>query len=186
MTRSCWNLLVYRVPAQPSTKRVYVWRKLKGWGALYLQQSVCILPAQEDLQPKLEALKAEILAEEGEVDLLTVWIDVPAQNAMLVQRFQQQADEEYHEFLERCQDLHHELNKERKLGKLIFAELEENEAELTKLRSWLPKIHKRDWFEAPKRLQADQAFKECELDFQLFSQQVYEAHGIKLNDTNLT
>ncbi|MBD2509016.1 ChrB domain-containing protein [Nostoc muscorum FACHB-395] len=178
MDRKCWNLLVYKVPAQPSTQRVYVWRKLKGWGALYLQQSVCVLPHREDLQQHLAELKTDITAGGGEADLLTIWIDQPEQNAMLVNRFQQQADQEYQEFLGQCRDLHSELSEERKIGNLTFAELEENEAELNKLRSWLPKIHARDLFDAQGYSQAIEAFKACELDFLLFSEQVYEAEGI--------
>ncbi|MDZ8069076.1 MAG: ChrB domain-containing protein [Nostoc sp. DedQUE08] len=169
---------MYKVPAQPSTQRVYVWRKLKGWGALYLQQSVCVLPHREDLQQYLAELKADITAGGGEADLLTIWIDEPDQNAMLVNRFQQQADREYQEFLGQCRDLHRELSEERKIGNLTFAELEENEAELNKLRSWLPKIRDRDLFDAPKYSQATEALKACELDFQLFSQQIYQAEGI--------
>lgn len=178
MDRKCWNLLVYKVPAQPSTQRVYVWRKLKGWGALYLQQSVCVLPHREDLQQYLAELKADITAGGGEADLLIIWIDEPDQNAMLVNRFQQQADREYQEFLGQCRDLHSELSEERKIGNLTFAELEENEAELNKLRSWLPKIRDRDLFDAPKYSQATEALNACELDFQLFSQQIYQAEGI--------
>ncbi|MFN6528605.1 Chromate resistance protein ChrB [Nostoc sp. ChiSLP03a] len=169
---------MYKVPAQPSTQRVYVWRKLKGWGALYLQQSVCVLPHREDLQQYLAELKADITAGGGEADLLTIWIDEPEQNAMLVNRFQQQADREYQEFLGQCRDLHSELSEERKIGNLTFAELEENEAELNKLRSWLPKIRDRDLFDTPKYSEATEALKACELDFQLFSQQIYQAEGI--------
>jgi len=178
MERKCWNLLVYRVPAQPSTQRVYVWRKLKGLGGLYLQQSVCILPQRENLQHHLTELKADITAGSGEADLFTIWIDVPEQNAVLVERFQQQADQEYQEFLGQCRDFHSELSEERKKADLTFAELEENEAELAKLRSWLPKIRDRDLFNAQGYLQATEAFKACELDFQSFTEQVYEAQGI--------
>ncbi|MDM9582338.1 Chromate resistance protein ChrB [Nostoc sp. GT001] len=178
MDRQSWNLLVYKVPAQPSTQRVYVWRKLKGLGALYLQQSVCLLPQREDLQSHLKELKADITAGGGEADLFTIWIDEPEQNAMLVERFQQQSDQEYQEFLGQCRDLHSELSEERKINNLTFAELEENEAELTKLRSWLPKIRDRDLFDAPKYSQATETLKACELDFQLFSQQIYQAQGI--------
>ena len=39
-----WVLLVYRVPTEPASRRVAVWRDLKRIGALYLQQCVCILP----------------------------------------------------------------------------------------------------------------------------------------------
>ncbi|MEH1817359.1 MAG: Chromate resistance protein ChrB [Nostoc sp.] len=77
-----------------------------------------------------------------------------------------------------CRDFHSELSEERKINNLTFAELEENEAELTKLRSWLPKIRDRDLFNTPKYSQATEALKACELDFQLFSQQIYQAQGI--------
>ena len=39
-----WRTLIYRVPAEPASKRVSVWRDLKRLGALYLQQCVCIVP----------------------------------------------------------------------------------------------------------------------------------------------
>lgn len=175
MTQTSWNLLIYRVPSQPSTQRVHVWRKLKGWGGLYLQQSVCVLPYRDDFQRFLEELKANILASGGEADLLTVAIADPEQNAMLIQRFQQQAEEEYQEFLGRCRDFHQELDQEREISNLTFAELDENEVELAKLRSWLPKIRERDLFDAPIYVSVSEALKLCEQDFQQFSQQVYDA-----------
>ncbi|PMB12655.1 ChrB domain-containing protein [Fischerella thermalis CCMEE 5282] len=178
MNQKFWNLLIYRVPAQPSTKRVYIWRKLKGWGGLYLQQSVCVLPKREDLQHHMDELKTDILESGGEADLLTVAIDNTEQNAMLIERFQQQAAQEYQEFLGRCQDFHKELSHEREIKNLTFAELDENEVELAKLRSWLPKIRERDLFEAPgKYTQAMEALSACEQDFQVFSQQVYETQS---------
>lgn len=178
MLNQFWNLLIYRVPSQPSTQRVYVWRKLKGWGGLYLQQSVCVLPQRQELQPQLEKLAAEIVAGEGEADLLTVVIEDDAQNSRLIERFQQQADEEYQEFLGRCQDFHKELEHERQQNNLTFAELDENEVEMTKLRSWLPKIRERDLFDAPVYVSAFEALKLCEQDFQQFSQQVYDAQDL--------
>lgn len=178
MSNRCWNLLIYRVPSQPSTQRVYVWRKLKGWGGLYLQQSVCVLPQRSDLQQQLEKLKLEILEGGGEADLLTVTIENVEQNAILTERFQQQADEEYKEFLGRCQDFHKELEHEREENNLTFAELDENEAELTKLRSWLPKIRERDLFDALGYVSASKALKHCEQDYQQFSQQVYDAQEL--------
>lgn len=185
MERKCWNLLIYKVPAQPSTRRVYVWRKLKGLGALYLQQSVSVLPQRDDLQHHLEELKTDIVAGGGEADLLTIWIDAPEQNAMLIERFQQQANQEYEEFLGQCQDFHLELSKERKTGNLTFAEMEENEAELGKLRSWLPKIRERDLFDAEKYSEALQAFEECSQDFQYFIEQVFSAQAIDSDSINM-
>jgi hypothetical protein len=178
MTKQCWNFVIYRVPSQPSTLRVYVWRKLKGWGGLYLQQSVCVLPQRDELHQRVEALKGEIHDNNGEVDVFTVWIEDPQQNALLVQRFQQQADVEYQELLGRCRDFHSELAAERAKGNLTFAELDENEAELTKLRSWLAKIGERDWFDAPRAISAGEALEQCVQDFQRFSEEVYTAQGV--------
>lgn len=182
MSQQSWNLLIYRVPAQPSTKRVYIWRKLKSWGGLYLQQSFCVLPHRDDFQRDLAALKADILDSGGEADLLTVAIDDPEQNAMLIQRFQQQAEEEYQEFLGRCRDFHKELDHEREIHNLTFAELDENEVELAKLRSWLPKIRDRDLFKTQGYIEAVEALDACEKDFQAFSQQVYEAQDFGTGD----
>ena len=33
-----WLVLVYRIPSEPASKRVAIWRDLKRTGALYLQQ----------------------------------------------------------------------------------------------------------------------------------------------------
>ena len=57
-----------------------------------------------------------------------------------------QSDEEYGEFIERCDDLHAELTKERGKNHYSFAELEENDAEVKKLKSWLSRIQTRDFF----------------------------------------
>lgn len=178
MLNKSWNLLIYRVPSQPSTRRVYVWRKLKGWGGLYLQQSVCVLPQRQELQQQLGKLAAEIVEGSGEADLLTVVIEDDARNLRLIERFQQQANEEYQEFLGRCQDFHRELEHERQESNFTFAELDENQAELAKLQSWLPKIHERDLFEATGYVAAIEALKLCEQDFQEFSQQVYDAQDL--------
>jgi hypothetical protein len=178
MPNQFWNLLIYRVPSQPSTQRVYVWRKLKGWGGLYLQQSVCVLPQRQDLQQQLERLTTEILEGGGEADLLTVSIEDDTQNSKLIHRFQQQSDEEYQEFLGRCQDFHKELDHERQQDNFTFAELDENEVELTKLRSWLLKIRERDLFDSTGYVFAIEALNLCEQDFQQFSQQVYNAQDL--------
>lgn len=87
--------------------------------------------------------------------------------------FQQQAEEEYQEFLGRCRDFHQELDHEREIKNLTFAELDENEVELAKLRSWWPKIQERDLFEAIGCAQALKALSACGQDFEVFTQQVY-------------
>ncbi len=44
------------------------------------------------------------------------------------------------EMLERRRDLHIELEKKRATGKFTFAELGENEEDLTELKAWYSKV----------------------------------------------
>src|SRR6202042_1871023 len=45
-------LLVYGMPTKPTAGRVAVWRNLKKTGAVYLQDSVCVIP--DTLPPRRE------------------------------------------------------------------------------------------------------------------------------------
>jgi hypothetical protein len=65
-----WLLLVYKVPPEPSARRVYVWRKLKAMGALLLHDSVWVLPRSDRTQEKLQWLAGEIQEMEGGEALL--------------------------------------------------------------------------------------------------------------------
>lgn len=178
MTNQGWYFLLYRVPAQPSTLRVTVWRKLKTVGGLYVQQAMCILPVREALHQLVATLITDLRAQGGEVELFTVTIADVDEHARLIQRFQQQADAEYAEFCGRCRAVHTELAAERSRSNLTFAELDENETELTKLRAWLPKIRARDWCDAPGYAAAVDALARCGDDFDRFSQEVYHAHDL--------
>ena len=56
-------LLVYRMPAKPTAGRVAVWRNLKKIGAVYLQDSVCVIPdtaaQRRELAPVLERIDVD-------------------------------------------------------------------------------------------------------------------------------
>lgn len=60
-----WQLLIYRLPANPSRARVAVWRDLRRLGALPLQQSVAAVPELGDLGERLDAIESRIGAEGG-------------------------------------------------------------------------------------------------------------------------
>jgi hypothetical protein len=51
-----WLLLVYRIKAESSGRRTYVWRQLRQLGAVYLQQAVAVLPDRAGLRGELDRL----------------------------------------------------------------------------------------------------------------------------------
>lgn len=173
-----WTLLIYQLPARPSTQRVFVWRRLKTLGALYLQHSVCLLPHRDALRAQLAELEREIKERKGEVVVLTIELKDAEEAAAIIERFRQQADEEYREFLGQCADFHNELEKERKDHHFNFAELDENQQEIEKLRGWWSKLKDRDYFGAGLRPKAEQALVACEKDFERYGEEVAHAEGI--------
>jgi len=172
---STWLLFAYQVPASPSTHRSYVWRKLKALGALYLQNSFCILPAVGAAEVALCQLYDEILSRNGTASILHVGLLNDAEQANVIARFRQQTEDEYGEFIEQCGELHAELAKERARRHFTFGELEENDADLAKLRLWLPKIRARDFFQVDIATEATSALESCETDFGQFESEVEEA-----------
>ena len=65
-----WLLLTYKVPAEPAKKRIAIWRRLKGMGAIYLQNGVCLLPKTDDHTRRLKIIENEIDEIAGESVLL--------------------------------------------------------------------------------------------------------------------
>lgn len=56
-----WLLFLYKVPHEPSTGRVYVWRRLKRLGAVLLHDSVWVLPQLPSHLEQLRKLAIEIV-----------------------------------------------------------------------------------------------------------------------------
>jgi hypothetical protein len=55
-----WLLFLYKVPHEPSSYRVYVWRKLKRSGALLRHESAWALPMSSRSLAQFQELAAEI------------------------------------------------------------------------------------------------------------------------------
>ncbi len=84
-------------------------------------------------------------------------------------------NEEYTELLARCAEFHAELARERAAGKYTFAELEENEDDLTKLEAWRDKIARRDTFGAVLAREAAEVLAACRADLEGYAGAVYTA-----------
>ena len=94
-----WLLLIYKIPREPTSSRVYVWRKLKQLGALLLHDSVWVLPANDRTQEQLQWLAAEITELQGEATLARAdWLS-SKQQSEIEGRFEAQVDDVYREIM---------------------------------------------------------------------------------------
>ena len=177
MTDVVWLLMTYKVPAEPSARRIAIWRRLKGMGAIYLQNGVCVLPRTDDHIRRLKMVETDIDEARGEsVILQTVALD-PGQEAKVVGRFKAERDEAYAEFIDKCDDFEREVAKEITAGHFSYAELEENDVDLKKLQGWLDKIGKLDFYGAARAEEARMRLKGCEAVLDDYARRVFDAKG---------
>ncbi len=176
MNAQNWLLLTYKVPPEPAKKRIALWRKLKGMGAVYLQNGVCLLPKTDDHTRRLKIIENEINEMAGDSVLLeTVALDL-AQEDKVIARFKADRDEEYKELLGKCADFEAEIAHETEVQHFTYAELEENDVDLKKLLSWLEKIAKLDFYGATLAAEAAERLKGCEALLDAYAQRVFDAH----------
>ncbi|HTN48323.1 MAG TPA: Chromate resistance protein ChrB [Burkholderiaceae bacterium] len=175
-----WLLLAYKVANEPSKLRVGLWRRLRGMGAVYIQGGVCVLRNTSEYQRQLRALQGEVLRAGGEAVLFEVLPLDPKQQALVVDRFKRDRDDDYEEFLDKCSDFKREVQKEVKASHYSFAELQENEEDLKKLRNWLAKIEALDHFGASARALAERELSACEQVLDAYANTVFDReHGIR-------
>ena len=69
-----WVLLAYRLPREPSTPRIAVWRRLRQLGAVQIGDGLVALPLDERTREQLEWLAQFVEDADGEA---SVWISEP-------------------------------------------------------------------------------------------------------------
>ncbi len=80
-----WLLFLYKVPHEPSSRRVFVWRKLKRLGAVLLHDSAWALPMSPGSLEQFQVLAVEIAAIGGESLLLEAHLAAGDKNQSLAQ-----------------------------------------------------------------------------------------------------
>ena len=166
-----WLLLIYRVPPEPTRLRSTVWRRIKSLGAIYLQNSVAALPASPANERSLRKLRREIVDMSGTAILLAAGAlagEAEVRGAFLTAR-----NEEYAEIIDKCEDFLGQVQKEYDENHFTYAELEENEVDLVKLRNWFAKVADRDAFGADGRQAAEKALEECSQSLEAYATRVY-------------
>ena len=172
-----WLVLIYRVPSEPSRLRSAVWRRLKSLGAIYLQNSAAALPASVGNERALRKLRSQILDMTGTAALLSCRVLAGEQEVRAT--FQAARNDEYEEIVDKCEDFLGQVKKEYVANHFTYAELEENEVDLVKLRNWFAKIVERDVFGASGRAACEQSLEKCEQSLEAYAARVYaeEAEG---------
>ena len=139
-----WVLLSYRLPREPSTPRIAIWRKIKRLGAAQLNDGLVALPDEPRTREAFEWLVGEISEAGG---IATTWLAKPG-----LARF--------------GHDLATELAKARATEyQMIIAEAAEAsnltgaacKAAKKRLQAELHRIGKRDYFPPAERAQAHAA-----------------------------
>jgi uncharacterized protein YdbL (DUF1318 family) len=154
----------------PASLRVQVWRKLRSLGAVYVQQSVCLLPARDPLLKEVRRLAGKVRADGGTARTMIVALPEQAEYGDLVAEFNTARDVEYGEVVERVPAFLAEIDMETKRARATYAEVEESEADLDRFRTWLGKITARDYFGAPGGDAARAAVAACEQALAVFEQ----------------
>lgn len=171
-----WLLFLSQLPANPSSLRVNVWRKLRAAGALGLQNGVWLLPDHPENADYLQDLLKMIQAQGASGQIFKVSALTGVVEEDVLQRFNEERNQEYDEFLDGTRDFLVEMQMETEKEKFTFAELEENEQNLQRLGTWLERIQRRDFAHAGKANAAGQSLTDCQKAFDAFSAIVYRSH----------
>jgi hypothetical protein len=140
-----WVLLAYRLPREPSTPRISLWRRLRRLGAAQLGDGLVALPADDRTREQLEWLAGEVEEAGGEA---TVWLADPAtaaQGRALVERMRSAAGEEYRAIADAAR-----AGGDRRTR--------------ARLRRALGAMRARDYFGAAEREEAERAVEELVRD----------------------
>src|SRR5690349_5662365 len=132
-----WLLIIYKVPSEPASKRVTIWRDLKRTGAVYLQQCVCILPRITMVAEEVERIRSKIEDSGGEYMCLDIPKLRPEDEQRIINAFLDARNKEYQEIIEECETKFvKEIEFERFRQNYTFEETEEISQDLEKIRRW--------------------------------------------------
>ncbi len=173
MEKNKWLVINYNLPTEPSRHRVAVWRALKKLGAVNIQQSMWLLIYSEDNYTALKKISRDIEEFSGEALLMESSFCHELHEKRILSLFNDIRNDEYKELISECSKYLKELEKEIKIEKFTFAELEEEEAELEKLIQWYGRIQARDIFHASGQSSAEVILEEIRKAFDNYSELVY-------------
>ncbi len=142
-----WVLLAYRLPREPSTPRIAVWRKLRRLGAAQVLDGLVALPLDSRNREQFEWLADEIVEAGGEASIWIAALSSRRQERDLATRMSEAIAAEYRSLIE---------DAERVRGTAAGA----RRRSLARLRRELRRIRARDYFPPPERDLAERAVED--------------------------
>ena len=139
-----WVLLGYRIPREPSTPRIAVWRRLRQVGAVQLGDGLVALPLGDATREHLEWV-AQFIEDSG--GTASVWLADPTtarQHRELVGRMRDAAAADYATVVAAAEAARR--GDAAKRGRTVL-----------RLRRTLDRIRARDFFPPPERGEAERA-----------------------------
>jgi hypothetical protein len=139
-----WVLLAYRIPREPSTPRISVWRKLRRLGTAQLGDGLVALPNDVRTKEQMEWIADEVLEAGGEATLWIARAGSAGQERSLAATMAEAVVEEYRAVIEAADAARGESDSaRRRIG--------------ARLRRELHRIAQRDHFPPPDREKAHRA-----------------------------
>jgi hypothetical protein len=174
-----WLILTYKVPSEPSSHRVAVWRELRRLRAISIQQAVSALPDSKPNRRALYKLAARISDVGGAAFLLEARAMDHQTKLRLEEAYTALLDEELGEFLDECCKYEEEIRKEIRTRKFTQAELAEEEEAFERLERWLSSLLAKDLLGSDLRDRAEHALKAASSLLDDFARQVFEFEQTK-------
>src|SRR5215210_3243332 len=90
-----WVFLAYRLPREPSTPRISVWRKLRGLGVAQVVDGLVALPLDARTREQLEWVADDVLEAGGEASIWLAEASSAAQERAMADGMAASVAEEY-------------------------------------------------------------------------------------------
>lgn len=137
-------MLAYRVPREPSTPRIAVWRKLRSLGVAQVGDGLVALPEDARTREQLEWVAADVDAAGGSAILWRAEMLATRDEQHLIDQLQQTRAEEYRALIVQIEQARTGSDADQARA-------------LDRLRRELRRIRRRDYFPPPEQELARQA-----------------------------
>lgn len=96
--RRRWVLLAYRMPREPSTPRIAVWRKLRRLGVAQIVDGLVAVPESVNNLEQMGWVANDVLDADGEAQVWTAELTSAKQERELVARLNREVADAYRDF----------------------------------------------------------------------------------------